>query len=81
MSSGPKAAGGNILLWPLYVAACTHVVSDAMRMWVIGRLEKMAEVMGIRQARVLAHLLSVREDPPELKIIDLDMTEDMDVDE
>ena len=80
-SSGPRAAGGNVLLWPLYVAACTDVVSDAMRMWVVERLEKIAEVMGIRQAKVLAHLLSVRKDPPELKIIDLDATEDMDTNE
>ena len=80
-SLGPRAAGGNLLLWPLYVAACTDVVSDAMRMWVVGRLEKMAEVMGIRQAQVLAYSLSVRKDPPELKMIDLDTTEDMSSDE
>ena len=60
----PRAAGGNLLLWPLFVAACTDVVSDVMRTWVVGRLEKIAEVMGIRQAKVLGYLLSIRKDPP-----------------
>ena len=72
----PAAAGGNLLLWPLFTAACTNVVSDMMRSWVIGRLEKIAEVMGISQATALAHLLHIRKDPPGKNVIDLDLTQE-----
>ncbi|MCJ1314939.1 hypothetical protein MMC15_000253 [Xylographa vitiligo] len=72
----PAAAGGNLLLWPLYTAACTNVVSDISRSWVIGRLENIAEVMGIRQATALAHLLRIRKDPPGRNVIDLDLTQE-----
>ena len=71
------AAGGNLLLWPLYTAACTDVVSDMMRSWVIGRLHAIAEDMGIRQATALAHLLSIRKDPPGRNVIDLDLTQEV----
>ncbi|MCJ1403600.1 hypothetical protein MMC11_006823 [Xylographa trunciseda] len=77
MQVPPVAAGGNLLLWPLYTAACTNVVSDMMRLWVIGRLEKIAEVMGIRQATALAHLLHLRKDPPGRNVIDLDLTQEV----
>ncbi|MCJ1283118.1 hypothetical protein MMC26_002445 [Xylographa opegraphella] len=73
----PAAAGGNLLLWPLYTAACTNVVSDMMRSWVIGRLKKIAEVMGIRQATALAHLLRIGKDPPGRNVIDLDLTQEV----
>ncbi|MCJ1377863.1 hypothetical protein MMC17_000959 [Xylographa soralifera] len=73
----PAAAGGNLLLWPLYTAACTNFVSDMMRSWVIGRLEKIADVMGIRQATALAHLLRIRKDPPGRNVIDLDLTQEV----
>ncbi|MCJ1434236.1 hypothetical protein MMC27_003603 [Xylographa pallens] len=73
----PAAAGGNLLLWPLYTAACTNVVSDMMRSWVIGRLHYIAEAMGIRQATALAHLLSIRKDPPGKNVIDLDLTQEV----
>ena len=69
----PKAAGGNLLLWSLYTAGCTDVVSNVMRTWVIGNLESITETMGIQQAKVLAYLLSVRKNPPEkLEEIDTD---------
>lgn len=46
----PKAVSGNLLLWPLYTAACTGLVSNMMRDWVASRLLMIAEVLGIRQA-------------------------------
>lgn len=60
----PRAACGNLLLWPLFTAACTNMVSNVMRTWVVQRLEKIADVAGIQQARALAILLCLRKDPP-----------------
>ena len=69
----PRAAGGNLLLWSLYIAGCTDVVSKVMRDWVIVNLEKITETMGIQQAKALAILLTLRKDPPErLEDIDTD---------
>lgn len=58
----PKAVSGNLLLWPLYSAAVTGVVSDVMRDWVVGRLRMIADVMGIRQAAPLAYTLGLKQD-------------------
>ncbi|TAQ91109.1 hypothetical protein B7494_g534 [Chlorociboria aeruginascens] len=45
-----RAVSGNLLLWPLYCAACTPIVSDMMCNWVAGRLKIISKIMGIRQA-------------------------------
>ena len=58
----PKTVNGNLLLWPLYTAACTDLVSGMMRDWVAGRLRWISEVMGIRQATPLAYTLSIKQD-------------------
>lgn len=58
----PKAVSGNMLLWPLYSAAVTGVVSDVMRDWVVGRLRVIADVLGIRQAAPLAYTLGLKQD-------------------
>jgi hypothetical protein len=58
----PKAVSGNLLLWPLYTAACTGIVSDMMRVWVAGRLRFISDVMGIRQAAPLAYTLELKQD-------------------
>ncbi|KAG0645460.1 hypothetical protein D0Z07_8609 [Hyphodiscus hymeniophilus] len=58
----PKAVSGNLLLWPLYSAAVTRIVSDVMRDWVAGRLRIIADVMGIRQAAPLAYTLGLQQD-------------------
>jgi len=58
----PKAVSGNLLLWPLYTAACTGIISDMMRVWVAGRLRFISDVMGIRQAAPLAYTLEVKQD-------------------
>jgi hypothetical protein len=58
----PKAVSGNLLLWPLFTAACTGVVSKAIRGWVAGRLRMISEVMGVRQAAPLAYILGRKQD-------------------
>ncbi|KAI9642504.1 hypothetical protein NHQ30_009309 [Ciborinia camelliae] len=57
-----KAVSGNLLLWPLYTAACTLMVSDMMCHWVAGRLRVISDVMGIKQAAPLSHILTKRKD-------------------
>lgn len=42
----PKAVCGNRLLRPLYMAAGPRFISSDVQKWVIGRFEKIAEVMG-----------------------------------
>ncbi|CZT44530.1 related to negative acting factor [Rhynchosporium secalis] len=62
MDQAPKSVNGNLLLWPLYTAGVTGIVSDMMRVWVAGRLEWIADVMGIRQAGPLAYSMLRRQD-------------------
>jgi hypothetical protein len=77
----PRAACGNLLLWPLFTAACTNMVSNVMRAWVVQRLEKIANVMGIQQARALAILLCLRKDPPTWHDTELTIQENETTDE
>ncbi|KFZ08869.1 hypothetical protein V501_05792 [Pseudogymnoascus sp. VKM F-4519 (FW-2642)] len=77
----PRAACGNLLLWPLFTAACTDMVSNVMRAWVVQRLEKIANVMGIQQARALAILLGLRKDPPTWHDTELTIQENGTTDE
>ncbi|KAL2061307.1 hypothetical protein VTL71DRAFT_7580 [Oculimacula yallundae] len=58
----PKSVNGNLLLWPLYTAGVTGMVSEVMRFWVAGRLQWIAHVMGIRQAGALAYSMLRRQD-------------------
>jgi hypothetical protein len=53
----PKAMHANLLIWPLYTAGVTKFVSDLMVNWVSGRLQWIAEVMGVRQAAPQAAFL------------------------
>jgi hypothetical protein len=62
-----SAAKGKRLLWPLYVAGQTDFVSDVMRRWICGRLEMMADEMGVQKSRFLAKLLRTKERTPEWK--------------
>jgi hypothetical protein len=64
----PRAASGNLLLWPLYSAAVTGMVSPMMRDWVAGRLMLIAEVIGIKQAIPLAHSLMTMRDIDEWQL-------------
>lgn len=62
MEQPPKSVNGNLLLWPLYTAGVTGMVSDVMRCWVAGRLQWITDVMGIRQAAPLAYSMVRRQD-------------------
>ncbi|CZR55859.1 related to negative acting factor [Phialocephala subalpina] len=56
----PKAMYANLLIWPLYTAGATWMVSDLMISWVAGRLQWISDVMGIRQASAQADFLRRR---------------------
>ena len=58
----PQAAWGNFLRWPLFVAAEPRVIPNYTRTWVMGRLNKIAQDMGIRQATILVDLLKDQKD-------------------
>lgn len=58
----PPASNGNMLLWPLYSAGVTGMVSEVMRSWVAGRLKWISEGMGIRLAEPLAYVMKRRQD-------------------
>jgi hypothetical protein len=57
----PKAIAGNLLVWPLYVAAGTKCGPE-MREWAVGRLRGIEEDMGIKQAMVVADCIANNED-------------------
>lgn len=77
----PRTACGNLLLWPLFTAVCTNMVSNVMRTWVVQRLGWIADVMGIQQARALAILLCLGKDPPRWHDTELTMQENEKADE
>ncbi len=62
----PRALAGNLLLWPLYLAAQTTVVTEDMRKWAADRLAYIGETMGIRQAGPMAMTLRRTFDMVEL---------------
>lgn len=66
------AAAGVALLWPLYlsgqISPRTAPLHAATREWIIGRLEKIGEEMGVRQATMLAGLLRKRIEVTELLV-------------
>ena len=61
----PKAVCGNLLLRPLYMAAGPRFISNDVQKWVTGRFEKIAEVMGVKQATAMGHLVTIGIDPDE----------------
>jgi hypothetical protein len=66
-----KAVTGNFLLWPLYTAAVTAMVSDVMSNWVADRLRVIADVIGIRQAAPLSHVLTIRKELMNMELEDM----------
>jgi hypothetical protein len=46
----PRALAGNLILWPLYLAAQTSTATAEIQRWAAGRLGYIADTMGIRQA-------------------------------
>lgn len=61
----PKAVCGNLLLRPLYMAAEPVFISKDVQKWVIGRFEKIEEVMGVQQATAMGHLVRIGIDPDQ----------------
>lgn len=62
----PKAAAGYTLLWPLYLVGLFGQ-PNLTRGWVIARLDKIGDIMGIQQATSLANLLRLNK---EIKVWD-----------
>jgi len=48
--AAPRALAGNLILWPLYLAAQTSTATVEIQRWAAGRLGYVADTMGIRQA-------------------------------
>lgn len=75
-SPRPRAAGGNAIMWPLYVAAQISFVRNATRTWIIGRLEKIGAEMGVQQAAVLVKFLLQHKEVTDLLVEDNDADDD-----
>ncbi len=58
----PKAAAGQSLLWPLYVAATADEVSSSTQAWIVSQLDKIGNIMGIQQATSLANVLRMKKE-------------------
>jgi hypothetical protein len=66
----PRAAGGNAIMWPLYVCAQIYFVPDSTRAWIIDRLNKIGTEMGVQQAKVMAKILLQRTEVTEVLVED-----------
>jgi len=62
----PRAAGGNAIMWPLYVCAQVNFVPNSTRAWIIGRLNKIGAELGVQQAKVMAKILLQRTEVTEV---------------
>lgn len=52
-----RAAGGNAILWPLFVAGDRDVCSQDTRRWIVNKLKYISMKLGIQQASKLANIL------------------------
>lgn len=71
-SPPPRAAGGNALMWALYVCAQIYFVRSSTRAWIIGRLNKIGVEMGVQQANILAKFLLERKEITDAVVQDDD---------
>jgi hypothetical protein len=51
--TSPTALGGWLCIWPLFCATSTDFATDSQRTWIKGRMNLIAEVMSLNQARVI----------------------------
>ncbi|KAJ5333362.1 uncharacterized protein N7506_007145 [Penicillium brevicompactum] len=58
-----RAAYTVHLLWPLYIAGTAYTATDALREWVIARMEMIEEATGIQRARLMATHVQQRVSP------------------
>lgn len=52
------------MIWPLYVAGQSDGVSDEMREWVAGQLERIGDNMGPSKSRSLGLYVRIKEKAP-----------------
>jgi hypothetical protein len=64
----PRAAGGNAVMWPLYVCGQIYFVQNSTRAWIIDRLNKIGAEMGVQQAKVMAKILLQRTEVTEVLV-------------
>lgn len=51
--TSPKALGGFYCIWPLFCVISSDYATDNQRTWIRGRMNLIADVMGLNQARVI----------------------------
>ena len=54
----PPAANGNLLLWPLYMVGQLQAASPIIRRWAADRMNKISEVLGVKQLGMIGSLLN-----------------------
>lgn len=55
-----KGLGGYLAIWPLFSSSCSDFATDTQRKWILGRLNYIAETLGIDQAKTFAHVSSTQ---------------------
>lgn len=61
--TSPTALGGWLCMWALLCSMSSDFSTDSQRMWIKGRMNLIAEVMGLNQARVIANVCRVHDNP------------------
>jgi len=56
--TSPRALGGFFVIWPLFCCSSSDYTTDAQRTWIRGRMNLIADVMGLNQAKVIAAVSS-----------------------
>jgi hypothetical protein len=51
-----KALGGFYCIWPLFCVISSDYATDSQRTWIRGRMNLIADVMGLNQARVIGNV-------------------------
>lgn len=51
-----KVLGAYLMVWPLFTALCSDFTTDAQRKYITGRLNFMADSLGLSQAAVLSNV-------------------------
>ena len=61
-TQGQSVATAAGLLWPLYTTAIMDLQVPGMRAWIIPRLEYIGQIMGVKLAESLAHVLRTKKE-------------------
>jgi hypothetical protein len=57
--TSPMALGGWLSIWSLFCATSSDYATDSQRTWIRGRMNLIAEVMGLNQARVIGSVCAL----------------------